>query len=433
MEVAREPGLRSKVAVAARQEKVDPVGSCVGVRGVRIQNIVNELYGEKIDVIEWSPDTATFISNALSPAKPSSVTLNEAEKVATVIVPTDQMSLAIGKEGQNARLAYKLTGWRIDIKDPESLRDQDLEMLRQARVAIAEARARTSAGRAGSRGWCAPTAWSPCATASLVRSIVDLVGMSVDVESARRGARGLLQPRAAARYDFESGEQLAARRESRSLPRSSCDPAKRARTAVAMACIAQRVAPSPHAEAQRARGRSTSRSGRASPAASKTAKRALIRIVRTPEGAGRGRSDRARGTAAGAYLCETPPAGSGRSRQACSTSALKIEIDARYERRIAPLRGDAAAADRDRRRTRRMRKEGIANGKYLSKRSPARQAAARRRQSGRGKGSSRRSAHRRAAPHSAGGARASYAASGNDRRRAGREIADHRRSKSSRS
>jgi len=128
MEVAREPGLRSKVAVAARQEKVDPVGSCVGVRGVRIQNIVNELYGEKIDVIEWSPDTATFISNALSPAKPSSVTLTEADKVATVIVPTDQMSLAIGKEGQNARLTYKLTGWRIDIKDPESLREEGLEL-----------------------------------------------------------------------------------------------------------------------------------------------------------------------------------------------------------------------------------------------------------------------------------------------------------------
>src|SRR5215216_2207400 len=122
MEVAREPGLRSKVAVAARQEKVDPVGSCVGIRGVRIQNIVNELYGEKIDVIEWSPDTGTFISNALSPAKPTNVALNEIEKVATVIVPTEQMSLAIGKEGQNARLAYKLTDWRIDIKDPEALR-----------------------------------------------------------------------------------------------------------------------------------------------------------------------------------------------------------------------------------------------------------------------------------------------------------------------
>jgi N utilization substance protein A len=123
MEIAREPGLRSKVAVAARQEKVDPVGSCVGVRGVRIQNIVNELYGEKIDVIEWSSDTATFISNALSPAKPTNVSLDDSgdQRVATVIVPSDQMSLAIGKEGQNARLAYKLTGWRIDIKGPESL------------------------------------------------------------------------------------------------------------------------------------------------------------------------------------------------------------------------------------------------------------------------------------------------------------------------
>ncbi len=123
MSIAREPGLRSKVAVAARQDKVDPVGSCVGVRGVRIQNIVNELYGEKIDVIEWSPDTATFISNALSPAKPSNVSLSEdgETRTATVIVPSDQMSLAIGKEGQNARLAFKLTDWKIDIKGPESL------------------------------------------------------------------------------------------------------------------------------------------------------------------------------------------------------------------------------------------------------------------------------------------------------------------------
>jgi len=139
MEIAREPGLRSKVAVAARQEKVDPVGSCVGVRGVRIQNIVNELYGEKIDVIEWSPDVATFISNALSPAKPTNVSLDESgeQRVATVIVPSDQMSLAIGKEGQNARLAYKLTGWRIDIKGPESLLQAGEDFFRQARESTA--------------------------------------------------------------------------------------------------------------------------------------------------------------------------------------------------------------------------------------------------------------------------------------------------------
>src|SRR5439155_22355341 len=116
----------------------DPVGSCVGIRGVRIQNIVNELLGEKIDVIEWSPDLPSFISNALSPAKPISVGLPEDDKVARVIVPTEQMSLAIGKARQNARLAYKLTGWRIDVKDPESARDPgDNELLRQARAALA--------------------------------------------------------------------------------------------------------------------------------------------------------------------------------------------------------------------------------------------------------------------------------------------------------
>lgn len=114
--IAREPGSRAKVAVAARQEGVDPVGSCVGLRGVRIQNIVSELGGEKIDVIQWHQDPAIFVANALSPAQVLNVEIDEAEKTATVIVPERQLSLAIGKEGQNARLAAKLTGWRIDIK-----------------------------------------------------------------------------------------------------------------------------------------------------------------------------------------------------------------------------------------------------------------------------------------------------------------------------
>lgn len=114
--IAREPGLRSKVAVAARQEGVDPVGSCVGMRGVRIQNIVNELNGEKIDVLPWDVDMAKYIANALSPATVVRVDLDEQEKSALVLVPQNQLSLAIGKEGQNARLAAKLTGWRIDIK-----------------------------------------------------------------------------------------------------------------------------------------------------------------------------------------------------------------------------------------------------------------------------------------------------------------------------
>jgi len=114
--VAREAGYRSKVAVAAHQEGIDPVGCCVGLRGIRIQNIVSELNGEKIDVIMWHPDAPVLIANALGPVQVLSVDLDDEEGVATVVVPDKQLSLAIGKEGQNVRLAAKLTGWRIDIK-----------------------------------------------------------------------------------------------------------------------------------------------------------------------------------------------------------------------------------------------------------------------------------------------------------------------------
>jgi len=125
--IAREPGQRSKVAVAALQSGVDPVGACVGIRGVRIQAIVRELNDEKIDVIEWSSDPAVYIAKALSPARVSGVYLNEharGVKTATVVVPEDQLSLAIGRDGQNARLAAKLTAWKIDIKSlPEAASD----------------------------------------------------------------------------------------------------------------------------------------------------------------------------------------------------------------------------------------------------------------------------------------------------------------------
>ena len=114
--VAREPGMRSKVAVHSRDENVDPVGACVGHKGMRVQTIVNELKGEKIDIVKWNVDPAKYIANALSPAKVVSVTINESEKMSRVIVPDYQLSLAIGKEGQNARLAAKLTSWKIDIK-----------------------------------------------------------------------------------------------------------------------------------------------------------------------------------------------------------------------------------------------------------------------------------------------------------------------------
>ncbi|MBO8128814.1 MAG: transcription termination/antitermination protein NusA [Peptococcaceae bacterium] len=114
--VAREAGIRSKIAVSSTDENIDPVGACVGPKGIRVQAIVNELNGEKIDVVKWDPDPSKFVANSLSPAKALAVEVWEDEKIARVIVPDYQLSLAIGKEGQNARLAAKLTGWKIDIK-----------------------------------------------------------------------------------------------------------------------------------------------------------------------------------------------------------------------------------------------------------------------------------------------------------------------------
>ena len=118
--IAREPGSRTKVAVVSRQEGVDPVGSCVGLRGFRIQNIVSELQGEKIDVVQWSENPATFLASAVSPAQVVHVDLDETEKIATIVVPDRQISLAIGKEGQNARLTARLTGWKIEIRGQEA-------------------------------------------------------------------------------------------------------------------------------------------------------------------------------------------------------------------------------------------------------------------------------------------------------------------------
>ena len=120
--ISRDAGSRSKVAVYSTNENIDPVGSCVGQKGVRIQNIINELNGEKIDVIEWNSDPAVFIAAALLPAQVLAVDVKEDEKFAQVIVPDDQLSLAIGKSGQNARLAAKLTNWKIDIKSESQFR-----------------------------------------------------------------------------------------------------------------------------------------------------------------------------------------------------------------------------------------------------------------------------------------------------------------------
>ena len=121
--VSRDPGNRCKVAVYSQNENIDPVGSCVGQKGIRIQNIINELHGEKIDVIEWSEDPAIYISAALLPAEVMAVDVKPEEKFAQVIVRDDQLSLAIGKAGQNARLAAKLTNWKIDIKSESQFRE----------------------------------------------------------------------------------------------------------------------------------------------------------------------------------------------------------------------------------------------------------------------------------------------------------------------
>lgn len=121
--VSRDPGRRAKVAVYSTNENIDPVGSCVGQKGMRIQNIINELSGEKIDVIEWDENPSIFIAAALLPAKVMAVDIKEEEKFAQVIVPDDQLSLAIGKSGQNARLAAKLTNWKIDIKSETQFRE----------------------------------------------------------------------------------------------------------------------------------------------------------------------------------------------------------------------------------------------------------------------------------------------------------------------
>ena len=121
--VSRDPGYRSKVAVYSTNPNIDPVGSCVGLKGIRIQNIINELNGEKIDVIEWNEDPAVFIAAALLPAQVMAVDINANERFAQIIVADDQLSLAIGKSGQNARLAAKLTNWKIDIKSESQFRE----------------------------------------------------------------------------------------------------------------------------------------------------------------------------------------------------------------------------------------------------------------------------------------------------------------------
>lgn len=137
--IAREAGSRTKISVHSVDESVDAIGSCVGTKGVRVANIVDELKGEKIDIVTYSEEPVIYISNALSPSKVVEVSINEEEKSARVIVPDYQLSLAIGKEGQNARLAAKLTGWKIDIKSETQASNEDTSVDQELMEGMGEA------------------------------------------------------------------------------------------------------------------------------------------------------------------------------------------------------------------------------------------------------------------------------------------------------
>lgn len=165
--IARDAGIRSKVAVSSHQDGVDPVGSCIGLRGNRIQSVVNELQGEKIDVIEWDPNPRVLISRALSPADVGGVELDPDENTAYVVVPESQMSLAIGRDGQNARLAARLSGWRLDIKNVEQW-----EALRAARAAEA---ARIAAAQAEAAEEAARIAAAEAAAAAATTEVMEPV------------------------------------------------------------------------------------------------------------------------------------------------------------------------------------------------------------------------------------------------------------------
>ena len=196
--IARDPGFRSKVAVSSTQEGIDPVGSCIGIRGNRIQSIVNELQGEKIDVVAWDKDPRVFIGKALSPSEVVHVDLAPEEQTATVVVPDRQLSLAIGKEGQNARLAARLAGWRLDIKGltewDEIKETRQKEQEQRTRLAAqqeserraAEARSAVAAAEAIVEGEAAaPAAETPPAEAEVVAAVeTQAVAETVAAEAA---------------------------------------------------------------------------------------------------------------------------------------------------------------------------------------------------------------------------------------------------------
>ncbi len=162
--IAREPGHRTKIAVASNDPNIDPVGACVGARGSRVRQVVNELRGEKVDIVEWSEDTSSFIAEALSPARVKEVRLDDEEMVAEVIVPDHQLSLAIGKEGQNARLAARLSGYKIDIRSESQ--DLGLDVDDEGKALTEEAKAEKAASEASAEKAAASTDEAPAEDAA---------------------------------------------------------------------------------------------------------------------------------------------------------------------------------------------------------------------------------------------------------------------------
>ena len=189
--IAREAGFRSKVAVSATQPGIDPVGSCIGIRGNRIQSIVNELQGEKIDIVSWDSDPRSFIANSLSPSEPVQVELLDADQTAVVVVPDRQLSLAIGKEGQNTRLAARLTGWRLDIKgmtEWEEIREARLKVAAEAAARAAEEAAALAVAEAEAiiegEGVVETTAAPEPAVIAQAEAIIEEVGEALEIAEA---------------------------------------------------------------------------------------------------------------------------------------------------------------------------------------------------------------------------------------------------------
>ncbi|MBM3694542.1 MAG: transcription termination/antitermination protein NusA [Actinobacteria bacterium] len=189
--IARDAGHRTKIAVSSNDPNVDPVGACVGARGSRVRQVVNELRGEKVDIVEWREDTRQFIAEALSPAKVRQVILDDESRTATVVVPDHQLSLAIGKEGQNARLAARLSGYRVDIRS-------ETEQAGGPAVAAGEGAAPPAAG-AGEAAETMAAAGEPAEiaeTAGMAAEVEETVGMAAEVEDVAEEAEAVAEPAA---------------------------------------------------------------------------------------------------------------------------------------------------------------------------------------------------------------------------------------------